>query len=66
MTAMKFNKQLQRADQAGARFALVVGQDYPTLKLKMLASRSDASVSAEGIVEEMIHRNHRPDGPLLA
>jgi histidyl-tRNA synthetase len=66
MTAMKFNKQLQRADQAGARFALVVGQDFPTLKLKMLASRAETTVSAEGIVEEMINRIHRPDGPLLA
>jgi histidyl-tRNA synthetase len=66
MTAMKFNKQLQRADQAGARFALVVGQDFPTLKLKMLASRAETTIAAEGIVEEMINRIHRADGPLLA
>jgi hypothetical protein len=32
----------------------------------MLASRAETTVSAEGIVEEMIDRIHRPDGPLLA
>lgn len=63
---MKFNKQLQRAEQAGARFALIVGADEAQLKLKILASRSDVLLSAEGIVEEIIQRLHRPDGPLLA
>ncbi len=64
--AMKSNKQLLRAEQTGARFALVIGQDFPQLKLKILASRTDAIVQAENIVEEMINRLHRPDGPLLA
>jgi histidyl-tRNA synthetase len=63
---MKSNKQLLRAEQTGARFALIIGQDFPQLKLKILASRSDAIVPAENIVEEMINRLHRPDGPLLA
>jgi histidyl-tRNA synthetase len=63
---MKFNKQLQRAEQAGARFALIVGNDFPQMKLKILATRSDALVDAENIIEEMINRIHRPDGPLLA
>ncbi len=63
---MKFNKQLQRAEQAGARFALIVGNDFPQMKLKILATRSDATVDAENIIQEMIHRIHRPDGPLLA
>jgi len=66
LTPTKFNKQLQRAEQTGARFALIVGRDFPQLKLKILASRSEATLSAEGIVEEMIERIHRPDGPLLA
>lgn len=66
LTPTKFNKQMQRAEQTGARFALIVGQDFPQLKLKILASRSEATLSAEGIVEEMIERIHRPDGPLLA
>jgi histidyl-tRNA synthetase len=64
--AMKSNKQLLRAEQTGARFVLVIGQDFPQLKLKILASRSEATVQAETIVEEMINRIHRPDGPLLA
>jgi histidyl-tRNA synthetase len=66
LTPMKFNKQLQRAEQAGARFALIVGADDAQLKLKILASRSDVLLSAEGLVEEIIQRLHRPDGPLLA
>jgi histidyl-tRNA synthetase len=63
---MKFNKQLQRAEQAGARFALIVGNDFPQMKLKILATRSDATVDAGNIIEEMTNRIHRPDGPLLA
>lgn len=66
LTPAKFNKQLQRAEQSGARFALIVGQDFPQMKLKILATRSDAVVDVESIVEEMINRIHRPDGPLLA
>ncbi len=64
--SMKSNKQLLRAEQTGARFALVIGQDFPQLKLKILASRSEATVQAETVVEEMINRIHRPDGPLIA
>jgi histidyl-tRNA synthetase len=63
---MKFNKQLQRAEQAGARFALIVGNDFPQMKLKILATRSDATVDAGNIIEEMTNRIYRPDGPLLA
>ena len=66
LTAMKFNKQMQRAEQNRARFALIIGQDFPQLKLKILASRSESTLTAEGVVEEMIQRIHRPDGPLLA
>lgn len=66
LTPTKFNKQLQRAEQTGARFALIVGADFPQMKLKILASRSDALVHADTIIEEMTHRIHRPDGPLLA
>ena len=63
---MKFNKQMQRAEVTGARFALVVGADLSQLKCKTLSSRSDELLPADGIVEQIIERLHRPDGPLLA
>jgi histidyl-tRNA synthetase len=66
ITPMKFNKQLQRAEQTGARFALIVGRDFPQLKVKTLSSRSEEIVNGEEIVGEMTTRMHRPDGPLLA
>jgi histidyl-tRNA synthetase len=63
---MKYPKQMQRAEQSGARFALVIGMDTAQYKCKILSSRSDAMIAADGVVEEIIHRLHRPDGPLIA
>lgn len=62
----KINKQFQRAEQSRARFALVVGSEFPTLKLKILASRTEESGSADRLVEWLTDRIHQPDGPLLA
>ncbi len=62
----KVAKQFQKAEQSGARFALVVGAEYPDLKLKILASRTEESGSAETAVEWLTDRLHQPDGPLLA
>jgi histidyl-tRNA synthetase len=66
MLPMKFQKQMQRAEQTGARFALVVGTDAGQFKCRILSSRSDVMIAAEDIVEEIVQRLHRPDGPLLA
>lgn len=66
MLPMKYPKQMQRAEQAGARFALVIGADVGQYKCRILSSRFDAMVCAEGIVEEIVQRLHRPDGPLIA
>jgi histidyl-tRNA synthetase len=66
MLPMKYPKQMQRAEQSGARFALVIGMDTAQYKCKILSSRSDAMIAADGVVEEIIHRLHRPDGPLIA
>lgn len=62
----KVGKQFQRAEQSGARFALVVGAEYPELKLKILASRTEETGTAENAVEWITDRIHQPDGPLLA
>lgn len=63
---MKFNKQLQRAEVSGARFAVIVGADESQFKGKILSSRSDIMLPADSVVEDIIQRLHRPDGPLLA
>ncbi|MGA0853820.1 MAG: histidine--tRNA ligase [Luteolibacter sp.] len=66
MTPAKVAKQFQSAERSGARFALVIGTEYPEMKLKVLSSRSEESVHADQAVEWMINRLQQPDGPLLA
>ena len=62
----KVTKQFQAAGKSGARFALVVGAEYPELKLKILSSRTEESFSAENATEWLTDRLQQPDGPLLA
>jgi histidyl-tRNA synthetase len=62
----KVAKQFQSAERSGARFALVVGAEYPELKLKILASRTEESGHAEDAVDWLTERLQQPDGPLLA
>jgi histidyl-tRNA synthetase len=62
----KVNKQFQRAEQSGARFALVIGSEYPAVTLKVLASRSEESGHAGNLVPWLTERVQQPDGPLLA
>jgi histidyl-tRNA synthetase len=62
----KVAKQFQNAEKSGARFALVVGSEYPALKLKILSSRSEESGDATHAVEWLTQRLQQPDGPLLA
>jgi histidyl-tRNA synthetase len=62
----KVAKQFQSAERSGARFALVVGAEYPELKLKILASRTEESGHADDAIEWLAARLQQPDGPLLA
>lgn len=62
----KVAKQFQSAEKSGARFALVVGAEYPQLKLKILASRTEESGNAETAIDWLTDRLLQPDGPLLA
>ena len=64
--APKVAKQFQSAEKLGARFALVVGAEYPELKLKVLASRTEESGNAANAVAWLTERLLQPDGPLLA
>ncbi len=62
----KVGKQFQSAEKSGARFALVVGAEYPEIKLKILASRTEESGNAETAIDWLTDRLLQPDGPLLA
>jgi histidyl-tRNA synthetase len=62
----KLGKQLQRAEQSGARFALVIGDQLPDLTLKVLSSRTEEPCRAPGLAQWLETRLQQPDGPLLA
>jgi histidyl-tRNA synthetase len=66
LSPAKVAKQFQSAERSGARFALVVGAEYPELKLKILASRTEESGHADDAVVWLCDRLQQPDGPLLA
>ena len=66
LTPAKFGKQLQRAEQSGARLALIVGEDASRYTAKILSSRSETSFAADDVVEAVVEYLQGPDGPLLA
>lgn len=66
LTGAKVAKQFQAAEKSGARFALVIGSEYPELKLKILASRTEETGHADNLVDWLTDRLSQPDGPLLA
>jgi histidyl-tRNA synthetase len=44
LDSAKVGKQFQVAEQLGARFAVVVGNEWPTVKVKTLATRAEAAI----------------------
>jgi histidyl-tRNA synthetase len=66
LTGAKVAKQFQSAEKSGARFALVVGAEFPELKLKILTSRTEESGNAADAASWLTDRLQQPDGPLLA
>jgi histidyl-tRNA synthetase len=62
----KVPKQFQCAQRSRARFALLVGAEYPALKLKILASRAEETGHADTAVAWISERLQQPDGPLIA
>ena len=49
LTAQKVGKQFQAAEALGATHAAVVGQEWPMVKLKTLATREERTVSADDL-----------------
>lgn len=66
LNPVKVAKQFQGAERSGARFALVIGGEYPELKLKILSSRTEETFDAGNAVGWLSDRLLQPDGPLLA
>jgi histidyl-tRNA synthetase len=62
----KVAKQFQAAEKCGARFAVVIGQEFPQVKIKILSSRTEEECDAATLVEWIKQRLTEPDGPLLA
>jgi histidyl-tRNA synthetase len=66
LASPKVAKQFQSAEKSGARFALVVGSEFPELTLKILASRMEETGHADNAIDWLTDRLQQPDGPLLA
>ncbi len=66
LSTTKVGKQFQAAEKAGARFAIVIDENFPTVKVKVLASRTEENCDESELVSWMMQRLTEPDGPLLA
>ena len=53
LTPTKVGKQFQVAEQLGARVAVLVGEEWPNLKVKTLATREEAIVPKEELVSHL-------------
>ncbi|NLT69241.1 MAG: histidine--tRNA ligase [Verrucomicrobiaceae bacterium] len=53
LTATKVPKQFQAAEQSGARFAIVIGSEYPALTIRDLRDRSERMSRTETILEDL-------------
>lgn len=63
----KIGKQFQTAESLNARFAVVVGSEYPLLTVKTLRTRDQMEVSAEQLPDKLAGLLSMPEsGPLIA
>ncbi|MBK1790356.1 histidine--tRNA ligase [Persicirhabdus sediminis] len=67
MVKLGVGKQFKKAQQSGARFALVIGEEFPEMKLKILAARSEETIHPNAdLAETIVSRLEQTDGPLIA
>jgi histidyl-tRNA synthetase len=66
LTAVKVGKQFQAAEKCGARYAVIIDAEFPSVKIKNLASRQEENCQASELVSWIKQRLTEPDGPLLA
>jgi histidyl-tRNA synthetase len=62
----KVGKQFQSAEKCGARFAVIVDAEFPSVKIKNLANRQEQHCQASELAGWITKRLAEPDGPLLA
>ncbi|MET0223579.1 MAG: His/Gly/Thr/Pro-type tRNA ligase C-terminal domain-containing protein [Terrimicrobium sp.] len=55
--ALKVAKQFQAADQAGASLVILVGQEWPQLKIKVLATRQEEEILHTGLADWLRNRH---------
>ena len=53
LTAVKVGKQFQTAEQSGARLAVLIGDEWPQIKVKTLATREEILVSRENLLAQL-------------
>ncbi|MGK0190590.1 MAG: histidyl-tRNA synthetase [Verrucomicrobiales bacterium] len=53
LTAAKVGKQFQTAEQRNARLAVIVGDEFPSLSIKNLATREESSVAVDQLVARL-------------
>ncbi|MDG2124202.1 MAG: ATP phosphoribosyltransferase regulatory subunit, partial [Verrucomicrobiales bacterium] len=69
LTPTKVGKQFQAAENLQARTAVVIGNEFPTLKLKNLATRTETELTEPNLVQslsELQTNDLPPDAPLIA
>lgn len=63
----KMGKQLQSAEDRKARYAVIIGSEFPKVTLKDLVSRSQSETTVEDLAGDLLERLAQPEtGPLLA
>lgn len=65
LTAEKVAKQFQTAENAGARIALLYGDEWPQVKVKNLTTREEKLVMSESLRQEIDSFFHSPGKPDL-
>ena len=56
LTALKVGKQFQVADQAGASLVILVGDEWPQVKIKVLATRQEDEILHTGLADWLRNR----------
>jgi histidyl-tRNA synthetase len=56
LTETKVGKQFQTAGQLGAELAVLVGDEWPEVKVKILATREEISLSNTGLADWLGNR----------
>ena len=69
LTPTKVGKQFKAAENLQARTAVVIGNEFPTINLKNLATRTETELTEPNLVQalsELQTNDLPPDAPLIA